>query len=142
MRRGGRFGLRRWGRLRHRRRSWGLFSTRRLIARRSNVSARKSGRNLRAHDERQRRVSRRSEDLDFADKTIRSLTSGYSNRALRRSLEMANTQKTAIVTGASQRIGAGLVEEFLKRDYNVVGNSRNITTANPCPASANLGLVD
>jgi NAD(P)-dependent dehydrogenase (short-subunit alcohol dehydrogenase family) len=34
---------------------------------------------------------------------------------------MANTQKTAIVTGASQGIGAGLVEAFLKRGYNVVG---------------------
>ncbi len=31
--------------------------------------------------------------------------------------------KTAIVTGASQGIGAALVEEFLKRDYRVVGNS-------------------
>ena len=28
---------------------------------------------------------------------------------------MANTQKTVIVTGASQGIGAGLVEAFLKR---------------------------
>jgi NAD(P)-dependent dehydrogenase (short-subunit alcohol dehydrogenase family) len=55
---------------------------------------------------------------------------------------MASTQKTAIVTGASQGIGAGLVEEFLKRDYNVVANSRNITKANPFPASPNLALVD
>jgi len=55
---------------------------------------------------------------------------------------MANTQKTAIVTGASQGIGAGLVEAFLKRGYNVVGNSRNITKANPSPACDNLALVD
>jgi NAD(P)-dependent dehydrogenase (short-subunit alcohol dehydrogenase family) len=55
---------------------------------------------------------------------------------------MANAQKTAIVTGASQGIGAGLVEAFLKRGYNVVANSRNITKANPFPASANLALVD
>ena len=40
---------------------------------------------------------------------------------------MANTTKTAIVTGASRGIGAGLVEAFLKRGYNVVANSRNIT---------------
>ena len=33
---------------------------------------------------------------------------------------MANTTKTAIVTGASRGIGAGLVEAFLKRGYNVV----------------------
>ncbi len=55
---------------------------------------------------------------------------------------MADMEKTAIVTGASQGIGAALVEEFLKRDYSVVGNSRNITKANPFPVSANLALVD
>jgi NAD(P)-dependent dehydrogenase (short-subunit alcohol dehydrogenase family) len=55
---------------------------------------------------------------------------------------MANTQKTAIVTGASQGIGAGLVESFLKRGYNVVGNSRNITKSNRFSASDNLALVD
>jgi NAD(P)-dependent dehydrogenase (short-subunit alcohol dehydrogenase family) len=55
---------------------------------------------------------------------------------------MANTQKTAVVTGASQGIGAALVEEFLKRGYSVVANSRNITKANPFPASANLALID
>jgi NAD(P)-dependent dehydrogenase (short-subunit alcohol dehydrogenase family) len=51
-------------------------------------------------------------------------------------------KKTAIVTGASQGIGAGLVEAFLKLGYNVVGNSRNITKANPFPASTSLALVD
>jgi NAD(P)-dependent dehydrogenase (short-subunit alcohol dehydrogenase family) len=51
-------------------------------------------------------------------------------------------KKTAIVTGASQGIGAGLVEAFLKLGYNVVGNSRNITKTNPFPASVNLALVD
>src|SRR5690348_3266552 len=55
---------------------------------------------------------------------------------------MANTSKTAIITGASRGIGAGLVEAFLKRGYNVVANSRNITTANPFAAAANLALVD
>jgi len=55
---------------------------------------------------------------------------------------MANIQKTAIVTGGSQGIGAGLVKAFLYRGYNVVANSRNITKANPFPASANLALVD
>ena len=55
---------------------------------------------------------------------------------------MANIQKTAIVSGASQGIGAGLVEAFLKRGYSVVANSRNITKANPFPASASLALVD
>ena len=55
---------------------------------------------------------------------------------------MVSTRKTAIVTGASQGIGAGLVEEFLKRGYNVVANSRHVTQANPFAASANLALVD
>ena len=34
---------------------------------------------------------------------------------------MANAQKTAIVTGASQGIGAGAVKAFLDRGYRVVG---------------------
>src|SRR5262245_54631093 len=55
---------------------------------------------------------------------------------------MANASKTAIVTGASRGIGAGLVEAFLKRGYNVVANSRNITKDNPFAAAANLALVD
>src|SRR6266446_7656465 len=55
---------------------------------------------------------------------------------------MENMRKTAIVTGASQGIGAGLVEAFVKRGYNVVANSRNITKANPFPGAANVALVD
>lgn len=53
-----------------------------------------------------------------------------------------NAPKTAIVTGASQGIGAGLVEAFLKRGYNVVANSRHITRTNPFSVSANVALVD
>ena len=55
---------------------------------------------------------------------------------------MANAAKTAIVTGASRGIGAGLVEAFLKRGYNVVANSRQITKATRVAASTNLALVD
>jgi len=55
---------------------------------------------------------------------------------------MVDTRKTAIVTGASRGIGAGLVEAFLKRGYSVVANSRNITKANPFAAAANVALVD
>ncbi len=54
---------------------------------------------------------------------------------------MADAQKTAIVTGASQGIGAGLVEAFARRGYSVVANSRNIIKVNPFPASSNLALV-
>src|SRR5215831_16377352 len=61
---------------------------------------------------------------------------------MKASLQMANTAKTAIVTGASRGIGAGLVEAFLKRGYSVVANSRNISNSHPFAASANLALVD
>lgn len=39
---------------------------------------------------------------------------------------MSKEQKVAIVTGASQGIGAGLVEAFRKNGYAVVANSRRI----------------
>ncbi len=55
---------------------------------------------------------------------------------------MASTQKTAIITGGSQGIGAGLVAAFLGRGYNVVANSRNITRTSAAPASEHLALVD
>src|ERR1700740_548923 len=55
---------------------------------------------------------------------------------------MANKQKTVIVTGASQGIGAGVVEAFLDRGYNVVANSRNISTSGKFKPAANLALVD
>lgn len=55
---------------------------------------------------------------------------------------MADTRKTAIVTGASQGIGAGLVEAFLNRNCNVVANSRRIVKANRFVPSENLALVD
>ena len=55
---------------------------------------------------------------------------------------MANTQKTAIVTGASQGIGAAVVKAFLERGYNVVGTSRNATRSIELTASGKLVLVD
>jgi NAD(P)-dependent dehydrogenase (short-subunit alcohol dehydrogenase family) len=55
---------------------------------------------------------------------------------------MTEPQKTAIVTGASQGIGAGLVSTFLQLGYCVVANSRNITRVNPFAATAKLALVD
>jgi NAD(P)-dependent dehydrogenase (short-subunit alcohol dehydrogenase family) len=50
--------------------------------------------------------------------------------------------KTVIVTGGSQGIGAGLVRSFLDRGYNVVANSRNITTSGAFETSDKLALVD
>jgi len=55
---------------------------------------------------------------------------------------MANTSKTAIITGASRGIGAGLVEAFLERGYKVVANSRNITKENRFAAAANVAPLD
>ena len=54
---------------------------------------------------------------------------------------MRGSQKTAIVTGASRGIGAGLVAALLQRGYCVVANSRNIAEGNPFPSSAKLALV-
>jgi len=55
---------------------------------------------------------------------------------------MANTQKTVIVTGASQGIGAAVVKAFLERGYNVVGTSRSVSKSTELKASDKLVLVD
>src|SRR5438445_9773787 len=49
-------------------------------------------------------------------------------------------KKTAIVTGASRGIGAGLVEAFLKEGYNVVATS--LDASQSLTASPSLVLVD
>ena len=48
--------------------------------------------------------------------------------------------KTAIITGASRGIGAGLVEAFLKQGYKVVATSRNVSQQ--LTASTALVLID
>jgi NAD(P)-dependent dehydrogenase (short-subunit alcohol dehydrogenase family) len=50
-------------------------------------------------------------------------------------------KKTVIVTGASQGIGAAVVQAFLDRNYNVVATSRNVSKAG-FTASSKLVLVD
>jgi NAD(P)-dependent dehydrogenase (short-subunit alcohol dehydrogenase family) len=51
-----------------------------------------------------------------------------------------STAGTAIVTGGSQGIGAGLVTRFLKKGYNVVGNSRAVSeTTNLIPSPRTRG---
>ena len=50
-------------------------------------------------------------------------------------------KKTVIVTGASQGIGAAVVQAFLDRGYNVVATSRSVSKAGFAP-SPNLALVD
>jgi NAD(P)-dependent dehydrogenase (short-subunit alcohol dehydrogenase family) len=51
------------------------------------------------------------------------------------------SKKTVIVTGASQGIGAAVVQAFLDRGYNVVATSRSVSKASFAP-SPNLALVD
>jgi NAD(P)-dependent dehydrogenase (short-subunit alcohol dehydrogenase family) len=55
---------------------------------------------------------------------------------------MSNKQKTVIVTGASQGIGAAVANLFLDRGYNIVGNSRNISKKNEIRRADNVALVD
>jgi NAD(P)-dependent dehydrogenase (short-subunit alcohol dehydrogenase family) len=55
---------------------------------------------------------------------------------------MERNQKTVIVTGASQGIGAGIVQAFLARGYNVVGTSRSATKSKELSASDHLALID
>lgn len=55
---------------------------------------------------------------------------------------MSGQRKTAIVTGASQGIGAGIVNAFVERGFNVVANSRNVTQSTEVAASDQVALVD
>src|SRR3954451_16528604 len=55
---------------------------------------------------------------------------------------MNGPRKTAIVTGASQGIGAGIVKGFVERDFNIVANSRKITQSSEVAASERVALGD
>jgi NAD(P)-dependent dehydrogenase (short-subunit alcohol dehydrogenase family) len=55
---------------------------------------------------------------------------------------MASNRKTVIVTGASQGIGAGIVQAFLARGYDVVGTARSATESKELSASEHLALID
>src|SRR3954471_22083524 len=55
---------------------------------------------------------------------------------------MSGPRKTAIVTGASQGIGAGIVKGFVERGFNVVANSRKMTQSTEVAASDQVALVD
>lgn len=52
-----------------------------------------------------------------------------------------NDNKTVIVTGASQGIGATVVQAMLQRGYNVVGTSRSFSEGG-IPSSERLALVN
>ena len=55
---------------------------------------------------------------------------------------MAGIAKTIIVTGASQGIGAGVVQAHLDRGYRIVANSRHVTKSEVFSSADNLALVD
>src|SRR5947208_6438571 len=55
---------------------------------------------------------------------------------------MTGLPMTAIVTGASQGIGAGIVKAFVERCFNVVANSRTVTQSTEVAASDQVALVD
>src|SRR5260221_10051668 len=55
---------------------------------------------------------------------------------------MSSPRKTAIVTGASQGIGAEIVKGFVERGFNVVANSRKVTQSTQVAASDYVALVD
>jgi NAD(P)-dependent dehydrogenase (short-subunit alcohol dehydrogenase family) len=55
---------------------------------------------------------------------------------------MNSQRKTAIVTGASQGIGAGIVKAFVERGFDVVANSRKVARSTEITASDHVALVD
>ncbi len=55
---------------------------------------------------------------------------------------MNNAQKTAIVTGASQGIGAAVAKAFVERGYNVVASSLKMSQSTEVAASDRVALVD
>ncbi len=53
----------------------------------------------------------------------------------------ASQPKTAIVTGASQGIGAGVVRAFVQRGFNVIANVRKMTPATEVADSDQVAVV-
>ena len=51
-------------------------------------------------------------------------------------------KQTALITGASSGIGLGLTKAFLAEGFNVVANSRHVTSTGTLTPSDNLLLVD
>src|SRR5262245_13646399 len=63
------------------------------------------------------------------DRPAREMWAGHLDQTIHhftRRTVMSTERKVAVITGASQGIGAGLVRGFLDRGYRVVANSRSI----------------
>ena len=54
---------------------------------------------------------------------------------------MSGPRKTAIVTGASQGIGAGIVKAFVERGFNVVGKDRDVKAGRTATFTAALNAL-
>jgi NAD(P)-dependent dehydrogenase (short-subunit alcohol dehydrogenase family) len=54
----------------------------------------------------------------------------------------SNHKQTALITGASSGIGLGLTRGFLAAGFNVVANSRRVTTAGTLTPSDDLLMID
>jgi NAD(P)-dependent dehydrogenase (short-subunit alcohol dehydrogenase family) len=55
---------------------------------------------------------------------------------------MSTPRRTAIVTGASQGIGAGIAKAFVDEGYNVVVSSRRMSESAEVTASERVAVVD
>jgi NAD(P)-dependent dehydrogenase (short-subunit alcohol dehydrogenase family) len=55
---------------------------------------------------------------------------------------MSGPRKTAIVTGASQGIGAGIAKRYVERGFSVVASARNMTQSTSIAGSNQVALVD
>ena len=55
---------------------------------------------------------------------------------------LSGRRKVAIVTGASSGIGLEIVKRLIEKSYQVVANSRNITSAMTLHNTADLKLMD
>jgi NAD(P)-dependent dehydrogenase (short-subunit alcohol dehydrogenase family) len=60
----------------------------------------------------------------------------------REEFAVSTERKVALVTGASQGIGAGIVRAFVERGFNVVATSRKVTESAEVAPSDRVALVD
>ena len=74
------------------------------------------------------------------EKTI--MTSGSASSDGQVQDVLSGRPKVAIVTGGSSGIGLEIVKTLIEKDYRVVANSRNITSAMSLKSTADLKLVD
>jgi hypothetical protein len=85
------------------------------------------------------RLSKQSSGISRRSQTPEIESSRIFDQA--KEADKASKQKTVIVTGGSQGIGAGIVRSFFDRGNKVVANSRDITKLDTFIESDHLALV-